>query len=130
LRVKLRYLDGWNASRRAHAARYRELLPPDLRIVEERPESPCIYHLFPTRLDNRDQVLAQLRKQGIETGIHYCPAVHRHYAWSHAPLRHGELPVAEAWAAEELSLPMHPDLESDEIERVAEAIAVVGGAER
>ena len=28
------------------------------------------------------------------------------------PLRHGALPAAEAWAAEELSLPMHPDLRS------------------
>jgi dTDP-4-amino-4,6-dideoxygalactose transaminase len=34
----------------------------------------------------------------------------------------GALPVAEAWAAEELSLPMHPDLRPEEIERVADAV--------
>jgi dTDP-4-amino-4,6-dideoxygalactose transaminase len=36
--------------------------------------------------------------------------------------------VAEAWAAQELSLPMHPHLDDNDIERVAEAVrAVVGG---
>ena len=40
-------------------------------------------------------------------------------------LRHGELPAAEAWAAEELSLPMHPDLRPDEIERVAAAVTTL-----
>ena len=34
----------------------------------------------------------------------------------------GEILAAQAWAAEELSLPMHPDLTADEVERVAEAV--------
>jgi dTDP-4-amino-4,6-dideoxygalactose transaminase len=61
---------------------------------------------------------------GIECGIHYTPAVHGHAAWKDYPVIHGDLPVAEAWAAEELSLPMHPDLEPSEIERVADAVRV------
>ena len=122
LRVKLPHLDAWNKSRREHAARYRELLEPAVCVVEEKPESPSVYHLFPIRLQNRDAVSGRLRKYGIETGVHYEPAVHRHPAWSGSSLRHGELPVAEAWAAEELSLPMHPDLQPEEIERVANAV--------
>lgn len=122
LRVKLPHLDAWNASRQAHAARYRELLEPDVRIVEERPESPSVHHLFPARFENRDAVCELLRKFGIETGVHYAPAVHGHPAWNGSQLRHGDLPAAESWAAEELSLPMHPDLQSGEIERVAEAV--------
>jgi dTDP-4-amino-4,6-dideoxygalactose transaminase len=112
LGVKLPRLDEWNDTRRAHTARYRELLPTTARIVEDRPESPCIYHLFPVRFDRRDEVAAMLRARGIQSGVHYAPPVHRH----------GELPVAESWAAEELSLPMHPGLRSDEIERVADAV--------
>jgi dTDP-4-amino-4,6-dideoxygalactose transaminase len=123
LRVKLPRLDGWNAARRAHAARYRKLLPQAVRIVEERPESPSIYHLLPGRFDDRDTVAAALRSQGIETGVHYAHAVHQHPAWTEGTLVHGELPNAEAWAAQELSLPMHPDLRDDEIERVVEAVA-------
>jgi dTDP-4-amino-4,6-dideoxygalactose transaminase len=125
LRVKLPHLDGWNAARRQHAMRYRELLPDALRMLEESPKSPCTYHLFPVRAADRDSVAASLGMAGIETGVHYEPAVHRHPVWASEPLRHGDVPAAEAWAAEELSLPMHPDLEPKEIERVAEALHAV-----
>jgi dTDP-4-amino-4,6-dideoxygalactose transaminase len=48
--------------------------------------------------------------------------MHGHSVWRRDPLVHGELPNAEGWAATELSLPMHPDLRPEEIERVAEAV--------
>jgi dTDP-4-amino-4,6-dideoxygalactose transaminase len=128
LRVKLPHLDGWNEARREHARAYRELLDPTVRIVEEKPESPSIHHLFPVRFDDRDAVAEVLRRHGIETGIHYAPAVHGHEAWTESPLRHGALPNAEAWAAEELSLPMHPDLLPDEVERVADAVHAAASA--
>lgn len=122
LRVKLPYLDGWNHARRAHAARYRELLPAGAELLQERDDSPCVFHLFPARFDNRDEVAAILHEHGIESAVHYAPAVHGHEAWRDHPLRHGALPVAEDWAAHELSLPMHPDLTRAEIEQVAEAV--------
>jgi dTDP-3-amino-3,4,6-trideoxy-alpha-D-glucose transaminase len=125
LRAKLPYLDGWNAARRQHAIRYRELLPDGLRLLTERPESPCIYHLFPVRVTHRDAVAASLSLNGIESGVHYEPAVHQHPLWNGYELRHGPVSRAEAWAAEEISLPMHPDLEPQEIERVAEAMHAV-----
>jgi dTDP-4-amino-4,6-dideoxygalactose transaminase len=127
LRVKLEYLDEWNAARRACAAGYHELLPPGIRPLEERLDSPCVYHLFATRLQDRDRVAALLRARGIQTGVHYSHAVHQHDAWSGQAVRHGRLPVAEAWAAEELSLPMHPDLTSFEIECVADALGALVG---
>ncbi|MBV8217240.1 MAG: DegT/DnrJ/EryC1/StrS family aminotransferase [Solirubrobacterales bacterium] len=128
LRVKLPYLDRWNESRRVHAERYRALLPRSVKVLEEREDSPCNYHLFPVRFGDRDSVAATLRASGIETGIHYTPAVHAHPAWRDRPLIHGDLPRAEAWAAEELSLPMHPDLLPEEVERVAEAVRDAMGA--
>ena len=122
LRVKLGYLDMWNEARRTHAAHYRELLEPTVKLVEERPGSPSVHHLFPARFENRDAVANTLRGFGIESGVHYSPAVHQHPAWRSSQLRCGAVPNAEAWAAQELSLPMHPDLRPDEIERVAEAV--------
>jgi dTDP-4-amino-4,6-dideoxygalactose transaminase len=122
LRVKLEYLDDWNEARRARAADYRELLPESTVVMEERPETPCIYHLFPTRFEDRSWMADRLREAGIETGVHYDRAVHEHAAWEDDALRHGDLPIAEAWAAQELSLPMHSDLTRMEVERVAHAI--------
>jgi dTDP-4-amino-4,6-dideoxygalactose transaminase len=122
LRVKLQHLDAWNQARRGHAARYRELLPNAVGLLDERPESPCVYHLFPVRVSDRSAVAAAIDARGIDTGVHYWPAAHRHPAWASHEIRHGALPNAEAWAAEEVSLPMHPELDEHEIERVADAV--------
>ena len=125
LRVKLPYLDGYNTARRACAARYAQRLAGlDLQLLGEREATPCTYHLYPTLLDDRDRVAVALGAAGIETGVHYGLAVHEHPAWEHRDLRAGELPVAEAWAARELSLPMHPDLTDAEIDRVADALNI------
>jgi dTDP-4-amino-4,6-dideoxygalactose transaminase len=127
LRVKLPHLDDWNEARRDHAARYDELLPAEATPLVQRPDSPCVYHLYPVRFADRDAIARKLHGMGVQTGVHYAPAIHGHPAWADLPPRHGELPNAEAWAAEELSLPMHPDLEPDEIERVADAVRTAVG---
>jgi len=125
LSVKLPHLDRWNHARQLHAERYRALLPEGVRVVHERPESPSIHHVFAVRVEQRDAVAAALRARGIETGVHYTPAVHAHPAWRGHVIVCGDVPQAEAWAAEELSLPMHPDLLPEEIGRVAEALQAV-----
>jgi dTDP-4-amino-4,6-dideoxygalactose transaminase len=122
LRVKLPHLDAWNSARQAHAARYRGLLGSSVRIVTERPYSPSVHHLFAVRVSDRARLVQALSGHGIETGVHYAPALHGHPAWADRPLRHGVLPMSEAWAAEELSLPMHPELQPEEIEQVAQAV--------
>ena len=121
LRVKLRHLDAWNDARRRRAQRYREILPPGLRLLEERDESPCVFHVFPVRTADRDAFRAGLGKAGVETGIHYSPACHRHAPF--AGHRNDGFGVAEAWAAEEVSLPMFEHLTEDETARVAAACA-------
>lgn len=122
LSVKLDHLDGWNDARRRHAATYRALLGDSVDLARESPDSPSIYHLLPARFADRDRVARELHQAGIETGVHYDRALHQHDAWAETAVRFGDLPVAEAWAAQELSLPMHPDLTPLEIERVVEAI--------
>jgi dTDP-3-amino-3,4,6-trideoxy-alpha-D-glucose transaminase len=122
LRVKLPHLDAWNDARRACAQRYRELLSADVTLVEERPESRGVYHLMPARFDDRDAVAAALRTRGIETGIHYALAMDGHPALGGVATVSDMIPAAHAWAAEELSLPMRPDLGADEVEQVAEAV--------
>ena len=128
LRVKLSRMDEWADARRAHAVRYRALLSPEVRLVEERRNTPSVYHLFPARFENRDSVAATIRAHHVGTAVHYSPTLRHHPALKDANVGQGEFPVAEAWAAEELSLPMHPDLQPHEIERVVQAVhAAIGG---
>ncbi len=128
LAVKLPYLDAWNAARRELAGRYREALAEHVELLEERPESPCIYHLFPIRVAGRDQFARALKARGVQTGVHYHPAVDGHPAWRGHELQAGQSPEAQAWAARELSLPMHPHLLEHELEHVVQAVREVCGA--
>jgi dTDP-3-amino-3,4,6-trideoxy-alpha-D-glucose transaminase len=125
LRVKLPHLDGWNAARRAHAARLCAGLPPELVALGEHAQTPCVYHLFPVRHAARDRLAELLRADGVSVGVHYAPAVHRHPALAGLPAgaRPVPLPEAEAWAREELSLPMFAELQEAEIERTVAACA-------
>ena len=123
LRVKLPHLDGWNAARRSHSRHLREGLPEELNVLGERAATPCVYHLFPVRHPARDRLAELLRAEGIQVGLHYSPAAHRHAAFADLPAssRPVELPESEAWAAEELSLPMFAELSDAEVQRVAVA---------
>lgn len=121
LRVKLPHLEAWNAMRRGHAERLRDELPGELVLLGERSATPCVYHLFPVRHAARDRLAELLGAEGIQVGVHYTPAAHRHAAFADLPSssRPVELPESDAWAAEELSLPMFPELRDAEIDRVA-----------
>jgi dTDP-4-amino-4,6-dideoxygalactose transaminase len=69
----------------------------------------------------RDAVAKELGIAGIATGVHYSPALHGQPALRGHVLAPQSLPRAEAWTAEELSLPMSPALRDTEIERAADA---------
>jgi dTDP-4-amino-4,6-dideoxygalactose transaminase len=125
LRAKLPHLDSWNESRREVAAGYRAQLPASLPILPERAGAVDVFHLFPTLVDDRDRVRAELGAAGIQTGIHYSRAVHEQPPFRGA--ERGEFPNAERWGREELSLPMFPGLDAASIGRVAEALSVATG---
>jgi dTDP-4-amino-4,6-dideoxygalactose transaminase len=118
LRAKLPHLDGWNESRQARAAQYREALGGRLRLVEERDESPSVHHLFPIRIDDRDELAARLREVGVATGVHYSPAVPAQPPYGG---NSDAFPEATAWGREELSLPMFDALSAAEAARVSDA---------
>lgn len=123
LGAKLPHLEEWTEQRRAHAARYNELLAgAELVTPFEAPAARHVYHLYVIRAPNRDAVLDHLRSKGIAAGIHYPVPLHRQPAY--AKLGYGELrlPVTEKVASEIVSLPMYPELSDEQIAYVARAV--------
>ena len=121
LRVKLRYLDEWNAKRRILAHRYQELLADTpLLLPPETADVTPIYHLYVVQSKERDQLISYLQKKGIGVGIHYPVPVHLQPAYSH--LGEADLSITEHLAQQVLSLPMYPQLARADVERVAAAI--------
>src|SRR6266576_3677918 len=76
-RVKLRYLEKWNAARRQHAGRYRFLFEKS-RIVtpNEALYAESVWHLYVVRVSHRDTFKDYLSSRGIHCGIHYPVPVH------------------------------------------------------
>jgi dTDP-4-amino-4,6-dideoxygalactose transaminase len=138
LNVKLKYLDGWNDLRRAHAARYRELLADAQRgssssggvgseggaltLPQELPYARHIYHLYVVESAERDALQKHLSAAGVQTGIHYPVPVHLQPAYASLGHRAGDFPEAERQAARVLSLPMFPELTEEQIARVAASV--------
>ena len=140
LRVKLKRLSGWNARRRALAARYTERLKEmglagaageagtPLRLPVEKPWGAHVYHLYTVRVaSGRDRVRAALLEKGIETGIHYPIPLHLQPCYVWMGLKEGSFPVAERAAREVLSLPLYPEMTDAQVDRVCEALRDVLG---
>jgi dTDP-4-amino-4,6-dideoxygalactose transaminase len=120
LEVKLRHLDHWNARRAAVAARYREQLADlPLQLPAVMPNREHVYHLFVLQVDHRDEVLAQLKYQGIGAGIHYPIPIHLQPAYAELGYSRGSMPAAETAAGRLLSLPVYPEITDEQVEYVA-----------
>ncbi len=115
LDVKLKYLDRWNAARRAVAERYAKLLSgiQDLALPVEAPYAKHVYHVYAVRVPGRDKLLKELESKGMHCGIHYPVPVHLQEAYGSLGLKRGSFPVAEDAADGFLSLPMDPSLDEE-----------------
>ena len=110
LRVKLRWLDQWNAARRTMAAHYDTALHGIEGIDRTRHADGSVHHLYVVRVAGRDAVQQALNARGIGAGIHYPFALHELKAYTSLGHRPGAFPVAEDWARRCLSLPLYPEL--------------------
>jgi dTDP-4-amino-4,6-dideoxygalactose transaminase len=124
LRIKLRRLPEWTASRRRVAWLYRDALADVSEIVlpAEAPYGTHVYHLYVIRAERRDELQRHLADLGIGTGLHYPVPLHLQPAYRHLNLGRGSLPATEAASESILSLPMFPELTESQIGQVADAI--------
>lgn len=119
LRVKLKYLDSWNAARRENAAAYGQLLQglPSLATPKEMPYAHHVYHIYAVCAPGRQDVIDALAAKGISCGVHYPVPIHLQRAYAGKEL--GRFPVAERSAEQLISLPMFPELSQEQISYVS-----------
>ena len=123
LSVKLKHLAGWNAKRQERATEYNRLLANSEDGVQAPYEpswSRAVYHLYVVRTEDREGLMAHLGKAGIGTGIHYPIPLHLQKAYQFLGYSVGDFPVCEKVAAQIVSLPMFPQLTSQQQNRVVE----------
>ncbi|PZR75562.1 MAG: transcriptional regulator [Chthoniobacterales bacterium] len=133
LAVKLPFLDGWSAARRAVADVYREefnrlgltnrvSLPAEPYRDRGLPNHH-IYHQYIIRTARRDDLREHLTRKEIGTAIYYPLGLHEQDCFAYLGYRAGDFPETENAARETLALPMYPELSREAQRYVVEAIA-------
>ncbi|MET8312183.1 DegT/DnrJ/EryC1/StrS family aminotransferase [Micromonospora sp. NPDC005173] len=129
LRAKLARLANSNTLRRAAAARYDALLEPvDVIRPVTLLGNEHVWHIYCVRIPGygtpvrRDRVLARLNAAGVGAAVHYPVPVHRTPAFAGLGYTEGTFPHAERIAPELLSLPIFPQITTDQQEAVVAAL--------
>ena len=135
LSVKLKYLDEENEIRRKIAALYFEkILSPYITLPDSMAVESNVWHLFPILCGDagdickeggyctslRDRIHDFLLAEGIETQVHYPIPPHRQR--SYAELSSLSLPVTDYIHANELSLPIGPELSLSDAAKIVSVI--------
>lgn len=124
LRVRLKYLDQWNARRRRIANQYNETLSrlPRFTVASVPEWADPVWHLYVIRAENRDDLRNRLSLAGVGTEIHYPVPPHKSGAYSATALAHFNLTEAEKLADTVLSLPLWPQMTLPMVESVIDAV--------
>src|SRR5438034_7338392 len=121
LSIKLRHLEGGNLLRREHALQYNEAFAgiDEVATPFEANYARHVYHVYAIRVQERDEILRHLQEKGVGCAVHYPIPIHLQEACRNLGYKAGAFPIAESLAEEFLSLPMFPELTTEQIEYVA-----------
>ncbi len=127
-RVQLTKVDAWTETRRRNAA-FLDAHLHGVVVPPVREGARHVYHQYTVRVpEDRDGFVAALRDEHeVGSGVYY--PIPNHRLPSLAPYAPGlDLPETERAAREVVSLPVHPSLSADDLERIVAAVNAVAGA--
>lgn len=123
LRVKLKYLDRYNEARRNAADYYDKAFSkcPYIKTPLRVAYSTHIFHQYTLRIKNgkRDELKRYLSEKKIPSMVYYPVPLHLQNAYRYLGYSEQDFPVTNDLCREVLSLPMHPDIEMEQLEYIA-----------
>jgi len=119
LRVKLKYIDEWNSRRYNAATYYKENLQTVECLKTESYGRPN-FHLFIIKSGNRNKLIEHLKKDDIQTLIHYPIPINKQTAFKNQ--KDEELKSSEIFTNEILSIPLYPEIELSSLTKVVKSI--------
>ena len=136
LHAKFPYLENWTAGRVKNAALYRRLFI-EAGLAREDPQQwsqlPVIlpketgwgrhiYHLYQTRVQRRNELMAYLKTHQVGSDIYYPVPLHLQACFKDFGYAAGDLPNAELAAEATLALPIYPELKEEQLKYVVRTI--------
>ncbi len=126
LRVKLKHLQEYHQARQQAAKFYDEALSglADVKIPVRSPFSSHVFHQYTIQVpaEVRDRLKQWLESKKIPSMIYYPVPLHLQQAYSDLGYGAGDLPVSERLSTRVLSLPMHTELEAEQLSYISEQI--------
>jgi dTDP-4-amino-4,6-dideoxygalactose transaminase len=124
-RGQLARLDGFNAARRRNARVLTQGLSKLDAVITpvERSGYQHVFHQYTIRVPGRrDELQRKLAERDVESRVYYPKLVHEQPLYQRLGYGNTHLPVAERLRAEVLSLPVHPGVSEDDLQRIIEAV--------
>jgi UDP-2-acetamido-2-deoxy-ribo-hexuluronate aminotransferase len=126
LRVKLKYLDRYNSARRAAAEYYDEAFAGCTKIIvpEREKYSSHIFHQYTVRIldGRRDELKKYLDGKNIPSMIYYPGPLHMQEAYRYLGYSETDFPVTNSLCREVLSLPIHTEMDPEQLKYITSSI--------
>jgi dTDP-4-amino-4,6-dideoxygalactose transaminase len=122
LRIKLKHLDEYSSARRRLADAYDSAFAEYAQLVTPyRSEfSVHVFHQYTLKCTgvSRDALKEHLEKNGVPAMIYYPVPLHMQKAYTDPRYREGDFPVTEKLCTEVLSLPMHTEMQNEQLNHI------------
>lgn len=126
LDAKLPHLDEYIVARQKAAAHYDEAFKDctNILIPSRDTASTHVYHQYTLRVvgANRDELKAKLAEKNIPAMVYYPIPLHMQKAYQDSRYKEGDFPVAEKLATCVLSLPMHTELDEEQLSYITDTV--------
>ena len=124
LEVKLKYIGKHIKARQTTARFYDEHLKDlsGVKIPLRAEFSTHTFHQYTIQAEGRDELKMYLDEKGIPSMVYYPKALHLQDAYKSLGCKLGDFPIAERLTQNVLSLPMHTELDDEQMEYIVEAI--------
>jgi dTDP-4-amino-4,6-dideoxygalactose transaminase len=126
LDVKLPHLNEYIAARQAAAKYYDKAFAnhPNILIPARAPYSTHVFHQYTLRLIDvdRDALRNALAESGVPAMVYYPVPLHMQQAYKDPRYQEGDFPIAERLASCVLSLPMHTELDEEQLAYITNCV--------
>ncbi len=134
LRAKLPKLDTYNSLRRNSARKYNERLKNQPYIILPKTVNNCegicdtcdchVFHQYTLRITNgkRDALVKHLNENNVPCGVYYPIPLHQQKAYVDERYKETDFPVTNMLVEEVISLPMHTELDDEQINFITKLI--------
>lgn len=134
LDAKLPHLDTYNAARREAARKYNDAFKYEKNVITPKTVNNCegicntcdchVFHQYTLKVKNidRDALVKHLNENGIPCGVYYPIPLHSQKAYKDSRYNESDFPVTNQLVKEVISLPMHTELDDEQIDFITKTV--------